>query len=235
MPYLFGVDTSTILLKHEGHKLHQAFTVEDNAAFIILDADLVSLNEIDGTVNGVAITTVTFSSSHATTMGLLAVELASLASVASATVFGTHRMKIVAADNAAPLTEITLVVTLGSAQAVITPSYDQNQLVMGRPVVLNIDGTVAPAQVENSNHEIIGIAIIAAIEAEDVTVQMRAYVIIFCEWKEDTSLAGPVTFDAYNAVTGYNEVDDVSVDTTNQWGWALDAGDNGDITRVALL
>jgi len=235
MPYLFGVDTSTILLKSESHKLHQTFTVEDNVAFIIADADFVTSNEIDGTVNGVAITTVTFSGTHATTIGLLATELAGLASVASATVVGTHRIKIVAASNAAPITEVTLTVTLGSTQAVITPSYNQNQLVMGRPVVLNIDGTAAPAQVEDSNHEIIGIAINAAIEEEDVTVDMRAFAIIFCEWKAATSYAGPVTFDAYNAVTGLNEVDDDAVDTTNQWGWALDAGGDGDITRVALL
>jgi len=235
MPYQFGVDTSTILLKHEGHKLHQAFTVEDNTAFIIADADLVTLNVINGTVNGVAISQVTFSGTHATTMGLLATELASLASVASATVIGTHRIKIVAALNSAPITEVTLTVTLGATQAVITPSYDQNQLVMGRPVVLNEDGTVAPAQVESATQDIIGFAINAAIEAEDVTVDMRAYVILFCEWKSASSVAGPIIYETFNALTGLNEVDDTAPTTLNMWGWALDPGDDGEITRVALL
>ena len=64
---------------------------------------------------------------------------------------------------------------------------------------------------------------------------MKAYAIVFCEWKDDASVAGAVTYDSYNATTGYVEVDDDTVSTTNMWGWALDDGDNGDITRVALL
>ena len=237
MPYLFGVDTSTILLKHEGHKLHGAFTVEDNVAFILFSADLVTSNVINITVDAVAMAAVTFSSTHAATMALIVTQLELLASVESAEIIGATNLglKIVAASNANPFTVITGVVTLGAGQATISATYNQNRLVKGRPVVLNSDGTVAPARVDDSNHEIIGIAVIDAIEFEDVTVMMKAFVIIFAEWKADTSLAGPVTFDAYNAVTGYNEVDDASVDTTNQWGWALDNGDNGDVTRVALL
>ena len=237
MPYLFGVDTSTILLKHEGHKLHQTFTVEDNAAFLLFSAELITANKINITVDAVAIGEVTWNTGHAETMALIVTALELLDSIESAEIIGadTLGLKIVAASNDNPFTAITGVVTLGATQATMSATYDQNQLVKGRPVVLNTDGTVAPARVDDSNHEIIGIAIMDAIEFEDVTVMMKAYVIIFCEWKAATSYAGPVTFDAYNAVTGYNEVDDAAVDTTNQWGWALDDGDDGDITRVALL
>lgn len=237
MPYLFGVDTSTILLKHEGHKLHEAFTVADNAAHLLFSGDLVNSNAINGTVNGVAITEVVFNASHAATMALLETELESLGAVVQCTTFGTGdwQMKVVAADNAVPITEITLTVTLGAGQVTITPSYNANRLVLGQGVILNSDGTAWPAHNASLPTDIIGIAVIAAEELEDVTVDMRAYVIIFAEWKADASIAGPVTYDAYNSVTGLNEVDDDSVDTTNIWGWALDAGDDGDITRVALL
>jgi hypothetical protein len=235
MPYLFGVDTSTILLKHEGHKLHEAFTVEDNTAYLVVAGDLVTSNAINGTVNGVAISEVIFSGSHANTMALIVTELISHAAILSAELVDTHKIKVIAISNAAPITEITLVTTLGSAQEVWTPTYNQNRLVLGMPVALNIDGTVRPVQAEDLTIEIIGIATIAAIEVEDVTVMMKAFVIIFAEWKVNTSLAGPVTFDNYNGTTGLNEVDDASVDNTNIWGWAFDPGDNGEITRVALI
>lgn len=238
MPYLFGVDTSTILLNHESHKLHETFTVEDNTAFLLFSGDLVTSNVINGTVNGVAISQVTFSSTHAVTMGLLETELESLGAVVEATTFGAGnwKMKIVAASNAAPITEVTLVVTLGAGQVTITPTYNENRLVKGRPAIINADGTVAPAHADSLTVDIIGIAIGDAIEFEDVTINMKAFVMIFCEWKDDASIAGSVTFDAYNGTTGYNEVDDAGPpDNTNIWGWALDPGDNGDITRVALI
>jgi hypothetical protein len=108
-------------------------------------------------------------------------------------------------------------------------------LKIGQPVVLEIAGTVDLAADGDGPDLVIGIAVQDADAGELVTVMMRGHAIIFCEWKAASSNAGAVTYDAYNAVTGYVEVDDDTVGVTNMWGWALDAGEDGDITRVALL
>ena len=105
----------------------------------------------------------------------------------------------------------------------------------GQPVVLETVGTVDIAADGDTPDLIIGVAMQDADAGELVTVMMRGHAVIFCEWKAASSVAGAVTFDAYNATTGYNEVDDDTVTWANMWGWALDAGDDGDITRVVLL
>ena len=105
----------------------------------------------------------------------------------------------------------------------------------GQPVVLETVGTVDIAADGDTPDLIIGVAMQDADAGELVTVMLRGYAIIFCEWKAAASVAGAVTFDAYNAVSGYNEVDDDTVTWANMWGWALDAGGDGEITRVVLL
>lgn len=105
----------------------------------------------------------------------------------------------------------------------------------GQPLVLETVGTVDLAADGDGPDLIIGVAMQDADAGELVTCMMRAYAIIFCEWKAASSVAGAVTYDAYNATTGYVEVDDDTVSTTNMWGWALDDGGDGDIVRVALL
>lgn len=239
MPYLFGDLTKTILLKHESHKLHQEFTVENNTAIIYFSLDLVTSNTIDITVDGVAISQVTYAVSHANTMGLVATALAALASVKSATVFGatSRKIKVVAEDNENPLTVITGVVAAGAQQAVITASYNENHFDIGRPAILNADGTVAPAQPESTTQMVLGIAIGSGHEG-GVTLAMKAFAIIFAECETASLIPGPVRLGSsavYNATTGYVLIDDAGVDHTDQLGWALDGGSAGDIIRVALL
>ena len=105
----------------------------------------------------------------------------------------------------------------------------------GQPLVLETVGTVDLAADGDGPNLIIGVAMQDADAGELVTCMMRGYAIIFCEWKAASSNAGAVTYDAYNATTGYVEVDDDTVGVTNMWGWALDNGGDGDITRVVLL
>jgi len=240
MPYIFGSSPKTILLKHESHKLHQTFTVEDNVAILTFSADLVTDNVINITVDGVAISQVTFTSDHATTMGLIETALEALVSVESAVTFGANsrKIKLVVASNENPFVAITGVVTLGASQATITPTYNQNHLSIGKPVILNPDGKIAPAQPESTTQQIIGTIINKAIEGEEATVVMKAFAIIFAECETALLVAGPVRLGSssvYNATTGYVLVDDLSVDHTDQIGWALDIGGIGDIIRVALL
>lgn len=102
----------------------------------------------------------------------------------------------------------------------------------GQPVVLETAGTIDAAAANDTPDLILGIAMQDADAGELVTVMLKGFVILFCEWEADSSVAGPVTLGAYNATSGYNEVDDGTVTYINMFGWALDPGDNGEITRV---
>lgn len=143
MPYLFGTDTQTIILKQESHKLFQEFEVE----------------------TGVAVK-------------------------------------------------------------------------KGMPVYITGDEQVSPALNTTTTQQFIGISMHDGAAGELVTIMMKAYAIIFAEVETDSLVAGPVrigTTDPYNATTGYVLIDDASVGATNQLGWALEGGDDGDVVRLALL
>lgn len=104
----------------------------------------------------------------------------------------------------------------------------------GQPVVLETAGTVDAAAANDTPDLVIGFAMQDADAGELVTVMLKGFAIIFCEWEADSSNAGPVTVGAYNATTGYTEVDDDTVTYINMFGWALDPGGNGDVTRVIV-
>ena len=143
MPYLFGTDTSTIILKSESHKLFQEFEVE----------------------------------------------------------------------------------------AAVT-------IVKGMPVYITGDEQVSPATTSTTTQQFIGFSMHDGAAGELVTVMMKAYAIIFAECETDSLAAGPVrigTTNPFNATTGYVLIDDDTVGATNQLGWALEGGDDGDVVRLALL
>lgn len=106
----------------------------------------------------------------------------------------------------------------------------------GQPVAIVATGDVQPAATASA-HTIIGVSMHDGAAGELVTVMMRAYLITWCESATDSLTAGPVLVHAnlINGTTGYVEVDDASVDTTNICGHALDDGDDGDLVRVAWL
>lgn len=87
-----------------------------NRGTLTFDADLVTSNTIDLKVNGVAITQVTFTTDHATTMALVAVEIAKHFQVDTATVTAARVITVTSADEIViTLTEI--VVAAGASQA----------------------------------------------------------------------------------------------------------------------
>jgi len=92
-----------------------------NLTTLVFSADLVSLNVVNGSVNGVAITPVTFNTSHLITMGLIATAIEANPAVASATVGGANNrtITIVANQDAAAIPATGWVVTLGASQATI--------------------------------------------------------------------------------------------------------------------
>ena len=86
-----------------------------NQGVLVFDADLVTSNTIDMTVNGVAISQLTFSSTHAATMGLIATELETFDEILSATV-DTRTITILTNDGE-DLAITSIVVAAGGSQA----------------------------------------------------------------------------------------------------------------------
>lgn len=94
-----------------------AYLFHQDQDTVLFDADFVTTNQIDGTVNGVAISPVTFTTDHATTSGLLAAAILAIASVTSATITdaGTDRSFRIITKGAETVASFT--VTLGATQA----------------------------------------------------------------------------------------------------------------------
>lgn len=108
----------------------------------------------------------------------------------------------------------------------------------GQPVVMEADEKIGPITTSSSTQAIIGIAMQDGAAGELVTVMMKAFAIIYAECETDSLAVGPVRIGSsavYNATTGYVLIDDASVDHSNQIGWALKSGDDGDVVPVAIL
>jgi hypothetical protein len=94
--------------------------------YLDIDAQLVSLNQIDGYINGDAITPVVFTTDNDTTMGLLATEIASHADVGTAVASDNgavgydNRITITAAAVDTVISLTNFLVTLGASQPTIT-------------------------------------------------------------------------------------------------------------------
>lgn len=92
-----------------------------NSSTIVFSADLVASNEINGEVNGVAITPVTFAVSHVNTMGLIAAAITAADPNVTATVGGSNnRTLFLTAANGFNSIVSNWVVTLGASQATTT-------------------------------------------------------------------------------------------------------------------
>ena len=241
MPYTLGAVTKTKLLKLESHKLFHEFQVDDLKATITLDADFVTSNVINGVINGVAISAVTFATDHDTTMDLLLAEVVSHADVVSATLTdaSTNRqITVVALDPTKVfiLTSSDWVITAGATQAGVTTVTDTNNIYSGEPVKLCTDGKIEPCAAAETPLNQIGIVMQDGVGGELVTVMMKAYAITWAEAGTALMNAGPVKIHTklYNITTGYLEVDDASVTTANVCGWVLDAATlDGDLVRLA--
>jgi len=239
MPYIHGAVTKTKILKSESHKLFCEFEVGALTATITFDADLVTSNTVDGQINGVAITQVTFSVDHDTTMDLLVAELLLNADIATATLTDASTNRQITVTPPAetdPLVLSNWVVAAGATQANVAVATDTNNVYKGQLVQLAADGTIEP--VINGDYRSIsmGIAMHDGVGAELVTVMMKAFAVVFMEAATALLVCGPVTIHAngYNTTTGYLEVDDASVTYANMVGWALDIGGDGDVIRVAV-
>ncbi len=104
----------------------------------------------------------------------------------------------------------------------------------GQPVKLDATGKIVPAGAAETEHTVIGYAIMNGAAGELVTVGMRGYGIV---WVESVAavVPGPVKYTGYNATTEYNQVDSGTVTQANAIGWALDVAAGADeLVRMVI-
>lgn len=104
----------------------------NDTASSVFSADLITANVVNATVNGVAITPVTYATSHLATMQAVANAIAAIPSVASAVVGGVNDRTITIISNVGTATVVTsFVVTLGASQATVTTTASQSGTFFG--------------------------------------------------------------------------------------------------------
>jgi hypothetical protein len=239
MPQPFGSASKTFILKSESHKLHEEFEVD--AYKVTLTAGgtvpMVTSNVINGKVNGQAIAAVTFTTDHATTMGLIAAQIALNPNVKSASVTATNVITAVAKyPEQANLALHEFVTTAGSTQCTWTYGVDNNNIVKGQPVKLTTSGTVEPYAAGDIPGKLLGYAVQDAHGGDLVTVMLKAFAIIYAEAYAASHLPGVIRMAAFNLTTKMMEVDDGgTLDHTTVIGNALDSGNDGDVVRVAVF
>ncbi len=237
MPAPFGSTTKTFILKSESHKLHEEFEVDDYKVTLTLNRDLETSNVVNGKVNGQAITELTFVDTHAHMMAAIAAEIAKNPAVLSAVVSAARVITVVAKyPELASLALHEFVTTAGSNQATYTYGVDNNNIKKGQLVKLTTDGKVEPLAAGDIPQKAIGIAVQEGHGGDLITVMMAAFAVVYAEAYAASHNAGVVRLAAFNATTGYMEVDDGGTeDHTTIIGNCLDqVSADGDVVRVAL-
>ena len=104
----------------------------NDTASSVFSGDLITGNVVNATVNGVAITPVTFATSSLLTMQAVANAIAAIPSVASAVVGGAGNHTITIVSNVGTATTVSsFVVTLGASQATVTTTTGQSGTFFG--------------------------------------------------------------------------------------------------------
>lgn len=152
-----------------------------NVGYIDFSGDLVTSNTINLLVNGVAISQVTFASTHAATMAAIATAIEAIADTDYvATVNAARQLKIVNPEGDVLISGI--VVALGAGQATGTATYTGNEAFLG---IARLDAT--------KEQDTSGVANYAAEDAVSVASKGAFYV-----YTEETVIPGdPVYMRVY--------------------------------------
>lgn len=117
-------------------------TYNSNYTLITFSAALVASNKINGNINGVAMSEVTYATSNANTLSLIATAIAAMAGVGSAVVSGTRAVKVYPSNAQSIAVADTFVVTAGASQATSTITTSNDSLAAGATVnFANLDGS----------------------------------------------------------------------------------------------
>jgi len=146
-----------------------------NQSVNVFSADLITANVINATVNGIAITPVTFATSHLATMNAIAAEIAALPNIASAVVGGaSNRTITIMSDNGTSITVTGFLVTLGASQATVATTNSAFGAFFGvSQMVYNKSNVWDPT----NNPSIAGVAPYYTGDPVPVLTQGRIYVV----------------------------------------------------------
>lgn len=135
---------------------------------IRFDADLVTSNKFDMTINGVAVTQTTFATSHVHTMSLIRANIQSHASVDQAELHndenGNVREIIITGTEGGTLTLTAMAVTLGASQANVaedSTNMGGTREIAGLPVIASNEST-STSTLSNANSSASSGTLIAA-------------------------------------------------------------------------
>lgn len=242
MEHLGNNTKSIFLVGPEAHKLSLEFESVGDIGVITLSADLAASDDINGKINGTAIDKVSYTGSHAATMGLLKTAVEEIAGVEAAFINGKV-LTFVMANSTASIVLSDFVVTNGGAgTATVTTSITTTTMAPGTPVILTGAGEkIAPANMfasfglANAEVNAIGVSLHGTHNIYKdglVTVFVKGYIVTFGQCSSAVSV-GPVSHDGVDLTTGYNKYKTSTAN--NIIGMALDAGADEDVIRILLM
>jgi len=248
MPESLGTITKPTILISESHKLALEFQAGPNIGTITFSADLITGDDVNLTIQGDAITQVSWASSHANTMGLIVTALKATDYVQDAKIDPDLPRVIhlyLKDDEATPVMTGSIAHTGGTATMTLTTVA--NDILQGMPVGLIGDGekVVSPVILDLwwgatfLKNRLIGVSIHYALAGQLCTVFAAGYMVVYGKLT-GTKVPGPAkatTVEDVVMTPGY-EFGYVNYDATtsvnDHIGWMLDGGDNDDIVRVLL-
>lgn len=252
MPTPFGsVSKSTVLTGPESHKLALEFQAAPHIGKIVMSADLVASDSFVCKVQGVAITSTTYTTNHATTMAAIVTKLKAHASVEDAKLSpadsNNRTIVLVLKDETATPAITEAVVTHGGAgTATSTVSIVYNNIYQGTPVALMGMGEMVGTLLVATEwwgaliqKYFIGVSMHYAQAGALCTVFVKGYVVVYGKASSAVT-AGPVkvagtTGEVLTAGYEFGYVTYANTTTVTEIvGWALTNAADTEIIKVLL-
>lgn len=126
-----------------------------NQSILSIDADLISLNSTIATVNGNDTIAVVFASDHETTMAALAVQIATLTGVLSATYSGAGRDIVILGDTV--VVSSSAVTTLGATQGAWTQVQSSTGVFRGISLHQHVEQAIGTGVAEYADHDAVSV------------------------------------------------------------------------------
>lgn len=126
-----------------------------NQSILSIDADLITLNSTIATVNGNSTIAVVFASDHETTMAALAVQIATLTGVLSATYSGAGRDIVILGDKVAVTS--SAVTTAGATQGAWTEAVSSTGVFRGISLHQHVEKVIGTGVAEYLDHEAVSV------------------------------------------------------------------------------
>ncbi len=243
MPAQLGISTKNTFYKSPAAIFSQEFQQDGLSYTITLGGALIASNVLSGYVGGTLVS-VTYATSSTATIAALAVAIAAVPGVKSATVTSTYVITVIPNDQTIGIALLSWAVTLGSSQVTTVVAAVDHRIKAGMPVMLLANGNIAPCDPTNIQLECIGYAMDRERNLPDgtpypilpaeITVALKGYAIISMEADSAGVVPGGVEMAAYDYTTDNNVCSQVSVTASTIIGWSMDTATVGQIARVII-